>query len=98
MRCERNGVIVYHPYEQPTPGPVQEKKGNLTIINTDRLIAPVDTTRIDFIAMGDKYKCPKCGYEIVTGFGQMMVDYTYPQEMLKKLVTNAPEAIEILRK
>jgi len=39
MNCEKNGVVVYHPYEQPDPGPIQEKlKKNLTIIHTDRMM------------------------------------------------------------
>jgi len=96
MQCEKNGVVVYHPYEEPKPGPIQEKVGNLTVIHTDRLIT-IDKTKIDFVVRGDKYKCPICGYEVVVGFGQQMVDYQYPQEQLKKIVTNADETIEIRR-
>jgi len=98
MNCEKNGVVVYHPYEQPDPGPIQEKlKKNLTIIHTDRMM-DIDPTRIDFIVRGDKYKCPDCGYEVVLDFGRMMIDYQVPQEQLKKMVTNASEVVEIRRK
>ena len=98
MQCEKNGIVVYHPYEQPSSGPVQEKVGNITIINTDRLMAnSIDITKIDFVVRGDKYKCPICGYEVVVGFGQQMIDYQWPQEALKKMVTNAEEVVEIRR-
>jgi len=96
MHCEKNGVVVYHPYEDPTPGPVQEKVGKMTIIHTDRMIK-IDKTRIDFIVRGDKYKCPICGYEIVLDFGRIMLDYQISQEQLKKMITNADEVVEIRR-
>jgi len=97
MRCERNGVVVYHPYERPDEEPISEVKNGINIINVDRMM-DIDTSNIDFIVRGDRYRCPKCGCEIVCGFGQRMLDYEVPQEELKRMILNAPEAIEILRK
>lgn len=37
MYCAKNGVVIYHPIEFPSPGPVQEKVGDFTVVNTDRL-------------------------------------------------------------
>jgi len=97
MQCEKNGVIVYHPYERPDPGPIQEKVGDLTIINIDRMM-DIDTTKIDFIVHGDKYKYPDCGYEVIVGFGDPMVDGAWPQEVLKKAVSQSKDVVEILRR
>lgn len=97
MSCARIGVIVFHPYERPEPGPTIEQDGNLTIVHLDRLLA-INPYDIDFAVKGDKYRCPECGYEIVTGFGREMLDYDVPQDVLKQIVVNATEAIEITRK
>lgn len=103
MKPIRNGVVVYHPYEQPELGPIQEEiqhpqLGKVQVINTDRMISPDHFAgRIDFVASGDKYQCPNCGVEIITGFGKPMVDYDYPQEFLRQMVSRAKETVEILR-
>lgn len=103
MQPTQNGVIVYHLYEKPTPTdpPLQEKVGNLTVINTDRLIDPglyKQKGRIDFVVHGDKYRCPICGIEIIKGFGKPMVDFTFPQEQLQKIVKHATNPVELRRK
>ncbi len=107
MQPTQNGVIVYHLYEKPLPTdpPTQEKipwrYGSVTVINTDRLIDPElykQKGRIDFVIHGDKYKCPTCGVEIIKGFGRPMVDFTFSQEQLQKMVKHATNPIELKRK
>lgn len=99
MQPIQNGVVVYHPYERPSEGPIQETRGGINIIHTDRLISPDHFAgRVDFLAYGDKYRCPFCGIEVVTGFGQQMIDYEVPQETLKKILSKSKNPIEILRR
>jgi len=105
MRPERNGVIVYHPMEHATEEPVQEKIGGFTVVDTDRLIeGSWKEGDIDFVVCGDKYKCPNCGVEIVTGFGGLMMATAFSeftQAKLKRIVNKAKKlgiAIEIRRK
>lgn len=103
MQPTQNGIVVYHLYEKPLPTdpPKQEKIGNLTVINTDRLIDPKlyeEKGRIDFVIHGDKYKCPICGIEIITGFGSPIVDFDASQEALQLLVKHATNPIELKRK
>lgn len=103
MQPIQNGVVVYHLYEKPLPTdpPKQSKHGGVTVINADRLIDPAiyeQKGRIDFIVMGDKYKCPICGTEIITGFGKPIIDFESPQESLQRIVKHAKNPIEIRRK
>lgn len=103
MKPVLNGVVVYHPYEHAKPQEkAQEKIGNLTVVNTDVLIeGGWKDGDIDFLVLGDKYQCERCGNEIVTGFGGLMIDYEVKQEWLQKTVFNAKQsgyAIQILRK
>lgn len=55
------------------------------------------TEVIDFVVIGDRYKCPKCGASIVTGFGRMMVATNHDQEKLRKVRDSMEEQIRILR-
>jgi len=100
MQCEKNGVVVYHPYERPDPGPTVTKTKKMAMIHLDRLLVDsIDTTKVDFVVRGDKYRCPVCGFEVVTGFGGQMVDGQWPQEQLKNMISSpGVEAIEILRR
>jgi len=101
MRCEENNVVVYHPFEHATPGPIQEGG----VVYTDRMIeGSWEEGDIDFVVCGDKYKCSNCGIEIVTGFGPLMMATAFSeftQEKLKRIVNKAKKlgiAIEVRRK
>ena len=99
----KNGTVVYHPYEHAEPNtPAQEKVGNVIFVNTDVLIeGGWQEGDIDFAVEGDAYECPSCKVRIVTGFGELMVDYQVSQDFLKKKVTRAIRegyAVKILRK
>ena len=85
MTPVQNGHLVVHYYERPSGAPVQTI-GGTTIINVDYAISEdhFDCGRVDFIVRGDLYRCPKCGHEIITGFGKPLVDYDFPQEHLKE--------------
>ena len=92
MRPEKNGYLVAHLYERPRGAP-EKIVGDVHVINIDYAISlnHFDCGRIDFVASGDKYKCSTCGNEIVTGFGEPMVDYNYPQERLREMVEYAKQ-------
>jgi len=76
MRCAKNEVVVYHPFESNTG--VEDA--------------------IDFAVIGDKFKCPGCGIEIVVNFGkQIPAVMPDPQEHLQKIVDAADETVKILR-
>lgn len=98
MLCAKNDVVVYHPIEFPTGGPIQE--GN--IVYTDRLCVNMwQPGDIDFVALGDKYRCPDCGTEVVVGVRELMMATLFSkwtQKDLKRIVTEAEEVIEIMRK
>lgn len=103
MKCQVNGVLVYHPYEHVNPdAKLQETVGETTFVNTDVLIE--DSWKdgdIDFIVAGDLYVCPSCGRRVITGFGEKMVDHKTPQKHLQEMVQNAKQrgyAVKILRK
>lgn len=106
MECVKNGVLVYHPFEHATPGPVEETGGDVAIVHTDRMIeGSWKDGDIDAVAYGDKYGCPKCGLEIVTGFGGTIVAGPFEgqqsQKQLNKMVADAKKegiAVEIRRK
>lgn len=89
MQPERNGVIVWHPYEKPEPGLVVEQHEGYSVINTDRLLPPEtywDADRVDFLVQGDLWKCPRCDYEVISDFGEPIMDTTHNQEALRKWV------------
>ena len=102
MRCWKNEVYVVHPIEMPDEGPVQE--GN--IVYTDRLCKNMwKEGDIDFIAIGDKYKCPNCGYEVVVGCGELLIASPFRgttqkdlKRMLKEAKEKGEEIVEIRRK
>jgi len=64
---------------------------------------PVEKNKglIDFVAYGDKYKCPSCGAEVVIEFEWPPIMagpfYGYTQDDLKKMIREAEEKIEIRR-
>lgn len=101
MSCEKNGVMVVHPMEHAEPGPIQEQGEGFTQVNVDALFeGSMKEEDVDFVIIGDKYRCPTCGNEIVTGFGRLIMATAftkYTQEDLKKFVEEAEEAIEIRR-
>ena len=55
------------------------------------------TEVIDFIVIGDRYKCPKCSASIITGFGKMLTAADHNQEYLRKVRDGMKERIRILR-
>lgn len=52
---------------------------------------------IDFVVEGDLYRCPICGYEIVTGFGGIRMACYLSQQAMKDLIESAPAAFDIRR-
>ena len=52
---------------------------------------------IDFVVIGDRYKCPKCGASIVTGFGKMLTAADHNQKYLRAVRDSMEEQIRILR-
>jgi hypothetical protein len=102
MRCWKNGVYVVHPIEMPDEGPVQE--GN--IVYADRLLKNMwKEGDIDFIAVGDKYKCPNCGHEVIVGCSELIIASPFrgtTQKDLKRILKEAKEKreeiVEIRRK
>jgi hypothetical protein len=71
MKCEKNGVEVIHYMEHPEPdAPAYEDRDNVRIVNVDVLLeGQWEEGEIDWVKQGDKYKCPVCNKEIITGFG-----------------------------
>ena len=98
MTCVRNGQVVYHPFEHARPDEkAQEVIDNLAIVDTDVLFEGTwKDGDIDFIVKGDRYQCPSCGIEIVTGFG-VQIDARGGQESLKHFMKRAICPIKILR-
>lgn len=96
MRCEKNGVYIYHPLEHTTPGPIQE--GN--IVYTDRMLeGSWKEGDIDFVTEGDKYKCPTCGHEVIVDCGHLMIasPFTgFSQRKLKGIIKKAREKTEVI--
>ena len=94
MRCEKNGMLLVH-YMEHASGPAQitSPDGKHTIINTDHLIeGSWKDGDIDYIIACDKYQCPTCGYEILTGFArEPAYAGVHPQELLKKRVKLAAQ-------
>ena len=54
-------------------------------------------TEIDFVVIGDRYKCPKCSANIVTGFGKMLIATDHEQDYLRKVRDSMEEQIRFLR-
>jgi len=81
MNCETNEVVVYHLVQGRGEEILHDEGGNEII---------------DFIVYGDKFKCPKCDKEVVTGFGRAIVASETSQEDLLKL-TKYHSKIRILR-
>jgi DNA-directed RNA polymerase subunit RPC12/RpoP len=96
--CEKNGVYIVHPFEHAS-GFKEKTIGNTKIINIDYLIeGSWKEGDIDFIAMGDKYKCPNCGYEIVIASDPIMDSQKKLKRILKVARESGKEIIEIRRK
>ena len=58
-------------------------------------------TTINRLNTRQMYECPQCKAQIVTGFGEQMIDYQVSQDFLRKVVKKAIEggyAVKILRK
>ena len=51
---------------------------------------------LEFIMIGTKYTCPKCGNTIITDFGERFSVINYDQKYLKKVKDGAGEAIELI--
>ena len=95
MRCEKNNVYVVHPIEMPDEGPIQEKVGNFTVVHVDRMFKNVwKEGEIDFIAVGDKYRCPNCGNEVIVDCSEPIVASPFrgtTQKDLKRILKKAKE-------
>ena len=52
---------------------------------------------IDFVVIGDRYKCPICSASIVTGFGKMLTAANHEQKYLIAVRDSMEEQIRILR-
>jgi len=102
MSCAKNGIVVYHLLEHATPGPVQQEVGNFVVVDTDRLFeGSWKEGDIDFVALGDRYQCKKCGFSVVVGCSELMMATTlsgFTQEDLKRIVEEAEEKVEISSK
>ena len=53
--------------------------------------------QIDFVVLGDRYECSKCGANVVTGFGKMLIAADYDQKYLREVRDGMEEQIRILR-
>lgn len=51
---------------------------------------------LEFVMIGEKYKCAKCGATIITDFGEKFLSTNYDQKYLKQLKAKAGECIEII--
>ena len=78
-----NDVAVWHPVQQRIIG------GIVTSDNGEE--------KIDFVVLGDRYECSKCGASIVTGFGKMMTGDVTLQDYLREVRDETEEKIRILR-
>lgn len=98
MWCEKNDFLVYHMIEKAGDVPVQETIGNAAFVNVDKLLeGQWKEGDVDFIILGDKYRCPTCGYEIVKGFGQMVTAVQWNQESMKERIAKTTDKVEIRR-
>jgi len=99
LTCAKNGVLVVHPFEHAEPVPIKETEDGLTIVDMDALLdGSWKEGDIDFIAEGDKYRCPGCGHEIVMGFGERMDAFKYSQHQLWTIASKYDEVITIKRR
>ena len=96
MYPKRNGVLVYHLYQHPTPGPISEDTGGFRIVHLDRLLeGSWEDGDVDYIVLGDEYTCDFCGSSIITGFGEPIEDGEMEQEKMKAMIKKAKRAIEV---
>jgi predicted RNA-binding Zn-ribbon protein involved in translation (DUF1610 family) len=80
MKAVKNGVAVIHYARKPTDDePLQVSLGeNVTIINTDVLMKDsIVEGDIDYTQEGDLYRCPQCGTEMLSGFGNPQYGHEY---------------------
>jgi len=95
MGCEKNEVVVVHPMEHAEPGPVQKQSERFTQVNVDALFeGSWKEGDIDFVASGDKYRCPVCGFEVIVGCDRPIMG---DQQRLKRLIGAAEEVVKISR-
>jgi len=83
MECARNDVAVWHPIEGKHAHEMME--------------VAIEGETIDFVILGDRYECPKCGANVVTGFGRMLIGTDYDQKYLKEMRDVMGEKIRITR-
>ena len=83
MECARNDVAVWHP--------IEGKYAHEMVKDA------IEGEQIDFVVLGDRYECPKCGANIVTGFGGMLIATNYDQKYLKEVRDGMEEKIRITR-
>ena len=51
---------------------------------------------LEFVMIGTKFTCSKCGATIITDFGTRFASTDYDQNYLKKLKDGAGESIELI--
>jgi hypothetical protein len=83
MDCMRNDVAVWHPIEGKYAHEIMKDA--------------IEGEQIDFVVVGDRYECSKCGANIVTGFGRMLMASNYDQKGLSEVRDGMEEKIRILR-
>ena len=97
MICEKNGITVIKYLEYSSSEKASISKFTIsgiepivTSINVDALVeGSWKDGDIDFIVIGDLYKCPTCGFSIVSEFGQRIVYGVWSQKRLKALACSA---------
>jgi len=52
---------------------------------------------IDFVVIGDKYRCPDCGSEVVVDFSSLLMTPPFKQNLLREIVEKAKEKVQIRR-
>ena len=103
MYASKNGVVVYHPMEHPSPDEkVRTETKGVVIINVDVMLeGSWKDGDLDFVVNGDEYECRRCHSRIVVGFVKEMIAGVYSQDELQLMVKEALKhnaAVKITRK
>jgi hypothetical protein len=87
MVAIKNGVPLIHFMEHPDPAtPAYEDHDKVRIVNVDVLLeGSWKDGAIDWVCMSDKYQCPECKNEILTGYGKLQFGYEFKDQ--KKMET-----------
>lgn len=72
-------------------------KNGVTVYHPMEPVSMTDDNEIDFVVSGDKYQCPVCKIEIVTGFGRECIAGEFSQQWLRQYLDRSTSVVEILR-